>query len=96
MSTQTSFDLAGLSRAIQSQDRRYQLALYADNAELEILDSSHLEPPLQVLHGQLRSSLERDGTEGETPVGACRNRFRLVPRVALFESTVLRWEVSIS
>jgi hypothetical protein len=52
MSTQTSFDLAGLSRAIQSQDRRYQLALYADNAELEILDSSHLEPPLQVLHGK--------------------------------------------
>jgi hypothetical protein len=52
MSTQTSFDLPGLSRAIQSQDRRYQLALYADNAELEILDGNHLGAPLQVLHGK--------------------------------------------
>ena len=52
MSTQTSFDLPGLSRAIQSQDRRYQLALYADNAELEILDGEHLDAPLQVLHGK--------------------------------------------
>jgi hypothetical protein len=52
MSTQTSFDLPGLSRAIQSQDHRYQLALYADNAELEILDRGHLDAPLQVLHGK--------------------------------------------
>lgn len=52
MSTQTSFDLTGLSRAIHGRDCRYHLALYADDARVEILDSSHADAPLQVLRGK--------------------------------------------
>jgi len=52
MSTQTRFDLDGFSHAIGSRDARYQLALYADNAEVEIVDADHPEVPLQVLRGK--------------------------------------------
>lgn len=51
MSTQTSFDLTGLSRAIQARDCRYHLALYADDAQVEILDAQP-GTPLQVLKGK--------------------------------------------
>lgn len=52
MSTQTGFDLTGLSRAIQSRDCHYHLALYADSAEVEILDSAQPEAPPRVLRGK--------------------------------------------
>ena len=52
MSTQTKFDLDGLSHAIGARDARYQLALYADAAEVEIVDADHPAVPLQVLHGK--------------------------------------------
>ena len=52
MSTQTRFDLTGLSHAIQDRDCRYHLALYAPDAQVEILDAAHADAPLQVLHGK--------------------------------------------
>ena len=52
MSTQTGFDLNGLSRAIHARDCAYHLALYAADARVEILDAAHSDAPLQVLHGK--------------------------------------------
>jgi len=52
MSTQTTFDLDGLRRAVRARDAKYQLALYADNAQVEIVDADHPSAPLQVLRGK--------------------------------------------
>lgn len=52
MSTRTTFDLTGLSRAIEGRDDRYHLALYAPDAEVEIFDGSKPDAPLQVLRGK--------------------------------------------
>jgi hypothetical protein len=52
MSTQTTFDLSGLSNAIQSGDCRYQLALFADDAEVKIVDKAQPTAPLGVLRGK--------------------------------------------
>ena len=52
MSTRTTFDLTGLSRAIEGRDSRYHLALYAPDAEVEIFDGSRPGAPLQVLRGK--------------------------------------------
>lgn len=52
MSTQTSFDVTGLSRAIRRRDCEYHLALYAPDAEVEIFDWAHPSTPLQVLRGR--------------------------------------------
>jgi hypothetical protein len=52
MSTLTTFDLASLSQAIQTGDCRHQLALFADDAELEIVDSATPAAPLGVLRGK--------------------------------------------
>jgi hypothetical protein len=52
MSTQTTFDLSGLSRAIQSGNCRYQLALFADDAEVKIVDTAQPTEPLGVLRGK--------------------------------------------
>jgi hypothetical protein len=52
MSTRTTFDLTGLSRAIQGRDSRYHLALYAPDAEVEIFDRSKPDAPLEVLRGK--------------------------------------------
>jgi hypothetical protein len=52
MSTQTTFDLSGLSKAIQSGDCRYQLALFADDAEVKIVDGAQPTAPLGVLRGK--------------------------------------------
>ena len=61
MSTQTGFDLTGLRRAIHARDCRYHLALYAADAQVEILDATHSDAPLQVLHGKpaIREWLDR-------------------------------------
>jgi hypothetical protein len=42
VSTQTGFDLTGLSRAIHARDCRYHLALYAADAQVEILDATQV------------------------------------------------------
>jgi hypothetical protein len=52
VSTQTTFDLSGLSKAIQSGDCQYQLALFADNAEVKIVDGAKPAAPLGVLRGK--------------------------------------------
>ena len=52
MSSQTSFDLTGLSRAIQRRDFRYHLALYAADAEVKIYDWDQPDTPMQVLRGK--------------------------------------------
>lgn len=52
MTTLTTFDLARLSQAIQTGDCEYQLALFADDAELEIVDSAAPAAPLGVLRGK--------------------------------------------
>jgi len=52
MSTRVSFDLAGLRRAIESGDALYRTALYADRAELRIVDSEQPANPPRVLRGR--------------------------------------------
>jgi hypothetical protein len=52
MSTRVSFDLEGLRRAIESGDALYRTALYADAAELRIVDSDAPARPPQVLQGR--------------------------------------------
>ena len=52
MSTQTSFDLNGLERAISRHDCRYHLALYADDAQVEIVDTTRPDAPRQVLQNK--------------------------------------------
>jgi hypothetical protein len=52
MSTPVSFDLAGLRRAIESGDAVYRTALYADDAELRIVNSDAPACPPHVLQGR--------------------------------------------
>ena len=52
MSTQPSFDLDGLSRAIESGDARYLIASYADGAELRLFDSDHPRQVPQTLRSR--------------------------------------------
>ena len=52
MSTQISFDLAGLVGAIESGNTQYQLALYADCAEMRIIDSDRPAQAPQILRGR--------------------------------------------
>lgn len=52
MSTQTTFDVDGLRRAVASRNESYLLALYADRAEVELIDPNHPEAPLRVLRGK--------------------------------------------
>jgi hypothetical protein len=52
MSTQTKFDLDGLSYAVGAQNAGYQLALYADDAEVEIVDAENPAVPIRVLRGK--------------------------------------------
>lgn len=52
MSTQLRFDIDGFRRAIESGDARYQLALYADDAELNVVDPDDPFATPHVLHGK--------------------------------------------
>ena len=52
MSTQPSFDLDALSRAIESGDARYLIASYADGAELRLFDSDHPRQAPQTLRSR--------------------------------------------
>ena len=42
MSTQTSFDLSGLIEAIEASNSAYQVALYAEHAEVQITDGDRI------------------------------------------------------
>jgi len=46
------FDLDGLRRAIESGDACYLSALYADGAEVRIVDADHPADAPQILHGR--------------------------------------------
>lgn len=52
MSTQTTFDLDGLIEAIESSDSAYQVALYAEHAEVQIADGDTIGQAPQVLTGR--------------------------------------------
>ena len=52
MSTQISFDLSGLIQAIESSDCAYQIALYAECAEVQIADGDSVGQAPQVLAGR--------------------------------------------
>ena len=52
MSTRIVFDLQGLSSAIESGDTRYRAALYAERAEVWIIDADRPTDPGVVLHGR--------------------------------------------
>ena len=43
MTTQTSFDLSGLIHAIESTNSGYQIALYAEHAQIQIIDRHQSE-----------------------------------------------------
>jgi hypothetical protein len=52
MSTQIRFDIEGLRRAIELGDCGYQLALYADHAQVCIVDPDDPRCSPRVLHGK--------------------------------------------
>ena len=52
MGTTNEFDLTGFSQAIRSADWQYQLAQYADNAEVEIVAAAQPAAPLGTLRGK--------------------------------------------
>ena len=52
MSTQTSFDLSGLVEAIESANSAYQVALYAEHAEVQITDGDSVGQAPRVLIGR--------------------------------------------
>ena len=52
MSTQTRFDVNGLIEAIESSDSAYQVALYAEHAEVQIADGDAIGQAPQVLTGR--------------------------------------------
>ena len=84
MSTRVSFDLAGLRRAIESGDALYRTALYADAAELRIVDSDAPARPPQVLQGRpaiagwIASMYGSDGTHRVLESAAEGEQIRLV------------------
>jgi hypothetical protein len=53
MSTHTSIDLDRLSHAIESRDRHHQLALYAQDAEVLIIDYGQRPYQERVLQGRI-------------------------------------------
>ena len=52
MTTQTSFDLSGLIHAIESYNSGYQIALYAEHAQVQIIDRDHSEPAPRIVAGR--------------------------------------------
>jgi len=98
MSTQTGFDLTGLSRAIQSRDCHYQLALYADAAEVEIVDAAQPEAPPQVLRGKAAIGEWLDGMSspavsyGLKDAAAGPDRVRYTEECHYVDGTTLSFE----
>jgi ketosteroid isomerase-like protein len=60
MTTQTTFDFAALKRAIEERDAAAQLALYADHAEVRLVDRGNTPGSPRVLRGrdQIRQWIE--------------------------------------
>ena len=52
MTTQTSFDLSGLVQSIESSNWRYQVVLYAEHAQVQIIDRDHPEQAPRILTGR--------------------------------------------
>lgn len=52
MSTQTVFELSAFSRAIEERDAQHQLGVYADDAEVRIVDRNHPPRSPQILRGK--------------------------------------------
>jgi len=52
MSTQTRFDFAGLIEAIEASNSAYQVALYAEHAEVQIADGDSVGQAPRVLMGR--------------------------------------------
>ena len=52
MSTQTRFDFAGLIEAIEASNSAYQVALYAEHAEVQIADGDGVGQAPRVLMGR--------------------------------------------
>jgi len=52
MTTQTTFDLAGFTRATEERDAQYVLGMYADDAELRIIDRNNPPRSPQIFHGK--------------------------------------------
>jgi hypothetical protein len=52
MTTQTRFDLAGLIDAIEASNAAYQVALYAEHAEVQIADGDSVGQAPRVLSGR--------------------------------------------
>jgi hypothetical protein len=52
VSTQITFDIGGLIQAIESADRAYQIALYAECAEVQIADGDSVGQAPRVLVGR--------------------------------------------
>lgn len=65
MSTQLRFDLDGLTAAIERCDLDYQLAMYADTAEVQVNDPDPRRPPTKYRGKQaIRSWIEEmDGQQ---------------------------------
>src|SRR3954469_20115486 len=51
VTTQTSFDLSGLIQSIESNSG-YQVALYAEHAEVQIIDRDHPEQAARTVRGR--------------------------------------------
>ncbi len=52
MNTKTAFDLDGFSRATEERDAQYVLSLYADDAEVRVVDRNNPPRSPQVLKGK--------------------------------------------
>ena len=84
MSTQTTFDLNGLIQAIESSDFAYQVALYAEHAEVQIADGDTIGQAPHVLTGRpaiarwIQSMAERDLTHHITYLHADRTSLSFV------------------
>ncbi len=68
MSTQIRFDLDGLTRAIEAGDAGYQAALYAENAEVHVINSDRPTENPMILLGKpaiadwIEAGFAHDGT----------------------------------
>ena len=52
MTTQTSFDLRGLIQSIESSNWRHQVALYAEHAQVQIIERDHPEHAPRIVTGR--------------------------------------------
>jgi ketosteroid isomerase-like protein len=85
MSTQIRFDIDGLSRAIELGDTRYQLALYADDAEVSVVDVDQPSRSPRVLHGKPAIASWIEALQSQTALRRVLDREVEVDRVVLTE-----------